>query len=178
MKLAKPALYDALADLNLCGAVCYIRMRQYAQAKEALQAILSIEHAQTEAILLLCWSLTASIIVNYNEHCSSGSTQGGSNKFSSYGSLSENAEDLVMAQDCLKILGKKPFFSTLVTRSSGLADMKASIKANLGYSSCSEISNFGSETTRATRDSAASNDIYSDLHPICEMPLEPACSAP
>ena len=36
LKLAKPALYDVLADLNLCGAVCYVRMRQYTQAKEAL----------------------------------------------------------------------------------------------------------------------------------------------
>jgi len=62
----KPQVYDAIADLNLCAAVCYIRMRQYAQAKESIELILRNEHAQTEAILILSWSLTASLVLDHN----------------------------------------------------------------------------------------------------------------
>ena len=65
-----------------------------------------------------------------------------------------------MAQDCLKILKKKPFFAKLKTQSAALAQLKSSLKQNLGASSSSDME---SETTRATRESAASNDESSFL---------------
>ena len=42
-------------------------MRQYSQAKDALEQILAIEHAQTEAIIILCWSLTSNLILEHNK---------------------------------------------------------------------------------------------------------------
>ena len=62
-----PITYDKLIDLNLCAAACYIRMRQFSQAKDTLEVVLRLEHAQTEAILTLCWCLTASIVFEVNK---------------------------------------------------------------------------------------------------------------
>ena len=59
-------LYDALVDLNICAAICYIRMSQYSVARESLELILSIEKNQTEALLILIWSLTANVIGVHN----------------------------------------------------------------------------------------------------------------
>ena len=62
-----PELFDTLADLNLCAAVCYIQMCQYAQARESLELILRIERGQTEALLILGWSLTMNLITRHNK---------------------------------------------------------------------------------------------------------------
>ena len=69
-----------------------------------------------------------------------------------------------MAQDCLKILNRKPFFKVLVTKSACL-NWKANLKANLGYESSISAGQSGtdedaaSQTTRETRNSAVSNDF-------------------
>ena len=62
-----PTTYDKLMDLNLCASACYTRMRQFPQAKETLDVVLREEHAQTEALLTLCWCLTASIVYEINK---------------------------------------------------------------------------------------------------------------
>ena len=73
-----------------------------------------------------------------------------------------------MAQDCLSILNRKPFFKALVTQSSNLA-WRAKLKANLGCESfqgdvnqanaSSTEEDIASETTRETRNSAVSNEF-------------------
>ena len=67
LKADQPHVFDSVADLNLCSSICYIKMRQYSQAKDALEQILAIEHAQTEAIIILCWSFTSNLILEHNK---------------------------------------------------------------------------------------------------------------
>lgn len=49
-------------DIELSAAVVYIRMNQFSQAQESLSLILDKESEQTEATLLLCWTLTSNLI--------------------------------------------------------------------------------------------------------------------
>lgn len=80
-----------------------------------------------------------------------------------------------MAQDCLKILHKKPNFNRLVTQSACL-NWRANLKASLGYESSSSQTgqsaaaahrqirgtteeDIASEMTRETRNSAMSTDF-------------------
>lgn len=98
-------------------------MRQYSQAKDCLEQILTFEHAQTEAILVLSWSLTASLVLEHNMR-SAG-------KFTDSEGSKAVEDELTMVQDCLKILHRKPFFKALVTKSACLT-LKAKLMANLG----------------------------------------------
>ena len=65
-----------------------------------------------------------------------------------------------MAQDCLKILQRKPFFAKLRNSSaSSFTQFQTSLKKNLaGVENISSSSDMASETTRETLNSAASND--------------------
>ena len=101
-------LFDTLADLNLCAAVCYIRMCQYNQARESLELILRIENNQTEALLILYWSLTANLVVEHNRLMTEKEVnlKGTTSRFSLNVPMSSRVarEELRVAQECLKLL--------------------------------------------------------------------------
>jgi hypothetical protein len=50
----------------MCAAICQLRMRQYDHAREYIEPLLAVEHAQTEALLIKCWSLTAALLLDMN----------------------------------------------------------------------------------------------------------------
>jgi hypothetical protein len=85
-----------------------------------VEKILSLERAQTESTLILCWALTDDIILRnkkQNETLDSSPLQLSSPKssFLASSSLEYILEELSMAKDCLKVLKKKPFFGNLLT---------------------------------------------------------------
>ena len=124
-----PRAFDAVADLNLSAALCYIHQRQFAPAKEALELILRVDYCHTEAILTLCWSLIADLRL---EVASLGSADD---------AMQESDRDnkailtkLEIARDCLWTLHSQPGFH-------GLPLATSLERRELKQSACSENSN-------------------------------------
>ena len=90
-------------------------MRQFEQANEILTHVIKVESTCTEALFLLCWTLTANLVVQQNKTASK--TQGNSEttassvcpNFQETGpdNATQNMASLQMAQDCLAILKRK-----------------------------------------------------------------------
>ena len=90
-------------------------MRQFDQAKEILTRVLKVESTCTEALFLLCWTLTANLVVQRNKTVGNPQEKSDTTAFSEQRTIpsaipataTQNMASLQMAQDCLAILKKQ-----------------------------------------------------------------------
>ena len=87
-------------------------MRQFEQAKEILTNVLKVESTCTEALFLLCWTLTANLVVQRSKTARNPQENSDTTASSEERTVPDAAPDnaaqnmasLQMAQDCLAIL--------------------------------------------------------------------------
>ena len=86
-----------------------------------MDQILSLERAQTESTLILCWALIDNLVMRnkkLNETFDSSPIQLNGSKYCFIASSGAKCtlEELTMAKDCLKVLKTKSFFENLVAK--------------------------------------------------------------
>ena len=90
-------------------------MRQFEQAKEILTNVIKVESTCTEALFLLCWTLTANLVIQRNKAASNTEENSETTAYSVVPAVQEvnldnatqNLASLQMAQDCLAILKRQ-----------------------------------------------------------------------
>ena len=86
-------------------------MEQFEQAQNSVELVMHVEHAQTEAILILCWALTANLTSQRNKtptkSCDNSPIKLGRSRIGfmgSHGLVGTARDELSLAKHCLVIL--------------------------------------------------------------------------